>query len=49
VIEDRLRDVRQLTPETSRAQLDAALSSVGTALNAHYVEHTHRTTEQEQS
>lgn len=46
VIEHRLRDVCRWTPETARAHLDAALSSVATALHA---EHTHRTTEQEQS
>lgn len=49
VIEHRLRDVRRWTPETARAHLDAALSSVATALDALHAEHTHRTTEQEQS
>jgi hypothetical protein len=49
VIERRLRDVRRWTPETARAHLDAALSSVATALDALHAEHTHRTTEQEQS
>lgn len=49
VIEHRLRDVRRFTPETARAHLDAALSSLATALDALHAEHTHRTTEQEQS
>jgi len=49
VIEHRLRDVRRWTPETARAHLGAALSSVATALHALHAEHTHRTTEQEQS
>ncbi|KRF20114.1 hypothetical protein ASG90_19355 [Nocardioides sp. Soil797] len=50
VIEHRLRDVRRWTPESARAHLDAALSSVATALDALHAEHTHRTTtEQEQS
>ncbi|GAB7005287.1 hypothetical protein JCM18899A_27600 [Nocardioides sp. AN3] len=50
VIEHRLRDVRRWTPETARAHLDAALSSLATALDALHAEHTHRaTTEQEQS
>jgi hypothetical protein len=49
VIEHRLRDVRRWTPETARAHLDAALTSVATALDALHAEHTHRTTEQEQS
>ncbi|GAA1149704.1 hypothetical protein [Nocardioides aquiterrae] len=50
VIEHRLRDVRRWTPETARTHLDAALSSVATALDALHAEHTHRTTtEQEQS
>lgn len=49
VIEHRLRDVRRWTPEAARAHLDAALSSVATALDALHAEHTHRTTEQEQS
>ena len=48
VIEHRLRDVRRWTPETARAHLDAALSSVATALDALHAEHAHRTTEQEQ-
>jgi hypothetical protein len=48
-IEHRLRDVRRWAPETARAHLDAALSSVATALGALHAEHTHRTTEQEQS
>ncbi len=48
VIEHRLRDVRRWTPEAARAHLDAALSSVATALDALHAEHTHRTTEQEQ-
>ncbi|GIM62559.1 hypothetical protein Pve01_92490 [Planomonospora venezuelensis] len=50
VIEHRLRDVRRWTPDAARAHLDAALSSVATALDALHAEHTHRTTtEQEQS
>jgi hypothetical protein len=49
VIEHRLRDVRRWTPETARAHLDVALSSVATALDALHAEHTHRTTEREQS
>ena len=49
VIEHRLGDVRRWTPETARTHLDAALSSVATALDALHAEHTHRTTEQEQS
>ena len=49
VIEHRPRDVRRWTPETARAHLDAAPSSVATALDALHPEHTHRTTEQEQS
>ena len=48
VIEHRLRDVRRWTPETARAHLDAALSSVATALDALHSEHATRTTEQEQ-
>ena len=41
--------MRRWTPETARAHLDAALSSVATALDALHAEHTHRTTtEQEQ-
>lgn len=48
VIEHRLRDVRRWTPETARAHLDAALSSVATALDALHAEYTTRTTEQEQ-
>ena len=51
VIEHRLRDLRRWTPETARAHLDAALSSVATALDALHAEHAHRTTptRQEQS
>ncbi len=49
VIEHLLRDVRRWTPEATRAHLDAALSSVATALDALHAEHTHRTAEQEQS
>ncbi|ABL81761.1 MULTISPECIES: hypothetical protein [unclassified Nocardioides] len=49
VIENRLRDVRRWTPETARAHLDAALSSLATALDALHAEHTHRSAEQEQS
>ena len=49
VIEHRLRDGRRWTPEPARAQLDAALSSVATALDALHAEYAHRTTEQEQS
>jgi hypothetical protein len=48
VIEHRLRDVRRWTPETARAHLDAALSSVATALDALHSEYATRTTEQEQ-
>ncbi|MGB0189664.1 MAG: hypothetical protein ACPF9W_01690 [Nocardioides sp.] len=48
VIEHRLRDVRRWTPETARAHLDAALSSVATALDALHAEYAIRTTEQEQ-
>ena len=48
VIEHRLRDVRRWTPETARAHLDAALSSVATALDALHAEYATRTTEQEQ-
>ena len=48
VIEHRLRDVRRWTPESARAHLDAALSSVATALDALHVEYATRTTEQEQ-
>ncbi len=49
VIEHRLRDVRRWTPEPARAHLDAALSSVATALDALHAEYAHRTTtEQEQ-
>ncbi|GGD10749.1 hypothetical protein [Nocardioides daphniae] len=47
VIEHRLRDVRRWTPETARAHLDAALSSVATALDALHAEYATRTTEQE--
>ncbi len=49
VIEHRLRDVRRWTPAPARAHLDAALSSVATALDALHAEYAHRTTEQEQS
>ena len=49
VVEHRLRDLCRRTPEPARAHLDAALSSVATALDALHAEHTHRTTEQEQS
>ena len=49
VIEHRLRDVRRWTPAPARAHLDAALSSVATALDALHAEHAHRTTQQEQS
>ncbi len=49
VIEHRLRDVRRWTPAPARAHLDAALSSVATALDALHAEHAHRTIEQEQS
>ena len=48
VIEHRLRDVRRWTPESARAHLDAALSSVATALDALHAEYATRTTEQEQ-
>lgn len=48
VIEHRLRDVRRWTPETARAHLDAALSSVATALDALHAGYATRTTEQEQ-
>lgn len=48
VIEHRLRDVRRWTPETARAHLDAALSSVATALDALHAEYATRTSEQEQ-
>ncbi len=48
VIEHRLRDVRRWTPETARAHLDAAVSSVATALDALHAEYATRTTEQEQ-
>ncbi len=48
VIEHRLRDVRRWTLEIARAYLDAALSSVATALDALHAEYAHRTTEQEQ-
>ena len=48
VIEHRLRDVRRWTPETARAHLDAALSSVATARDALHAEYATRTTEQEQ-
>jgi|GEM_PF-1821246 len=48
VIEHRLRDVCRWTPETARAHLDAALSSVATALDALHAEYATRTTEQEQ-
>ncbi|WP_259908835.1 hypothetical protein [Janibacter hoylei] len=42
--------MRRWTPETARAHLDAALSSVATALDALHAEYAHRTTtEQEQS
>jgi hypothetical protein len=44
VIEHRLRDVRRWTPETARVHLDAALSSVATALDALHAEYAHRTT-----
>ncbi len=47
VIEHRLRDA-PVTPETARAHLDAALSSVATALDALHAEYATRTTEQEQ-
>ena len=55
VIEHRLRDVRRWTPAPARTHLDAALSSVATALDALHAEqidrHAHRTTptRQEQS
>ena len=55
VIEHRLRDVRRWTPAPARAHLDAALSSVATALDALHAEQidrrAHRTTptRQEQS
>lgn len=48
VIEHRLRDVRRWTPESARGHLDAALSSVATALDALHAEYATRTTEQEQ-
>ena len=48
VIEHRLRDVRRWTPESARDHLDAALSSVATALDALHAEYATRTTEQEQ-
>lgn len=48
VIEHRLRDVRRWTPETARAHLDAAPSSVATALDALHAGYATRTTEQEQ-
>ena len=48
VIEHRLRDVRRWTSESARAHLDAALSSVATALDALHAEYATRTTEQEQ-
>ncbi len=47
-IEHRLRDVRRWTTETARVHLDAALSSVATALDALHAEYATRTTEQEQ-
>ena len=37
-----------MDPETARAHLDAALSSVATALDALHAEYATRTTEQEQ-
>jgi hypothetical protein len=51
VVEHRLRDLCRWTPEPARAHLDAALSSVATALDALHAEHAHRTTptRQEQS
>lgn len=51
VIEHRLRDLRRWTPETARAHLDEALSSVATALDALHAEYAPRTTptRQEQS
>lgn len=51
VIEHRLRDVRRWTPAPARAHLDAALSSVATALDALHAEYAHRTapTRQEES
>jgi len=49
VIEHRLRDVRRWTPAPARTHLDAALSSVATALDALHAEHATRSTEQEQS
>ena len=48
VIEHRLRDVRRWTPAPARAHLDAALSSVATALDALHAEYATPTTEQEQ-
>ena len=49
VIEHRLRDVRRWTSAPARAHLDAALSSIATALDALHAEYAKRTTEQEQS
>lgn len=48
VIEHRLRDLRGWTPAPARAHLDAALSSVATALDALHAEYSTRATEQEQ-
>ncbi|WP_300402164.1 hypothetical protein [uncultured Nocardioides sp.] len=41
--------MRRWATAPARAHLDAALSSVATALDALHAEHAHRTTEQEQS
>jgi hypothetical protein len=51
VVEHPLRDLSRWTPEPARAHLDAAMSSVATALAALHTEYAHRTTptRQEQS
>lgn len=51
VAEHRLRDLCRWTPEPARAHLDAALSSVATALDALHAEYAHCTapTRQERS
>lgn len=49
VAEHRLRDVRRWTPATARAHLDAALSSIATALDTLHAEYDNRTPRQEES
>ena len=42
VVEHRIRDLRRWTPEGATAHLDAALASVGAALDSVHAEHQTR-------